>query len=378
MKVAQIVCVFPPYGGGLGTVAKYYAEELAKQGHEVTVFTPNVKNKCLENARYKVVFLHPLFRIGLGAFLPQLLWRLRKFDIIHLHYPFFGAALFVCLLKKIKGKKMKFVLNYHMDVAGSGLKKWFFDFYRKFVQKPIVKSADKILVGSYDYLEDSDVKEIYKDRPGRFYELKFGVSEEFSPQKKNPSLMKKYNINLSDRVIGFVGGLDSAHYFKGINYLITAFSKITKDNSRLLIVGEGNLKVQYMDLAKKLGVDKRVVFSGYVPQLILPEHYNLFDIFVLPSIDRSEAFGLVLVEAMACGKPLVASYLKGVRSVVEAGENGLLVEPKNIQDLADKITYLLEHEDLMKQFGANGIEIANQKYRWPVIVSQLDKIYQEL
>jgi len=190
--------------------------------------------------------------------------------------------------------------------------------------------------------------------------------------------MEKYKFKEDDIVVGFVGGLDSAHYFKGINHLITAISKINNNNIKALIVGSGNLKKKYQDQAKKLGVGDRIIFAGYVSGDILPEHYNLTDIFVLPSVDKSEAFGLVLLEAMACGKPLIASNLKGVRSVVIPGHNGFLVEPKNPKDLADKIRFFMENRKLANQFSLNGIETANQKYRWPKVVEKLVSTYKSI
>lgn len=376
MKIAQVVCVLPPYGGGIGVVAHHYAKQLNEMGHKVTVFTTKTKKEIPYNYDYSVKWLWPLWRIGNSAVLPQLFWRLRKFDIVHLHFPFFGGAIFVYLLKLFYGKKIKLVLSYHMDVIGIGLREKYFRFYNKFILHKIINVSDKIIVSSFDYIESSNVAHYYFNHRQKFVEIPFGVDAQYSPHQKNPSLLKKYHLEPDDKVIGFVGGLDPAHYFKGINYLITAISRIANPKVKALIVGKGSLMSKYQAQAKSLGVSDRVIFAGYVSNELLPEHYNLFDIFILPSVDKSEAFGLVLLEAMACGKPLIASNLHGVRSVVLPGQNGLLVEPKNPKDIVDKINYLLQNEKITEGFKLNGLQMANEKYRWPKIVDRLYEVYK--
>jgi glycosyltransferase involved in cell wall biosynthesis len=376
MKIAQVVCTLPPYGGGIGVVAHHYAEEMVKQGHDVTVFTTRHRVKTNFTHPYKVIWLWPWLRYGNAAALPQLLWRIRKYDVVHLHFPFFGAAFFVYLLKILRGKKMKLVVSYHMDVVGHGLFKNIFGFYNKHILETILRRADLVVAASFDYIEGANIADYFFEHRDKFVEIPFGVSDRYRPDRKNPSLLKKYKISDDDKIIGFVGTLDAAHYFKGVNILLMAISKIPNPRVKALIVGDGNLKGKYQKQAMALGIADRVIFSGYVTNDLLPEHYNLFDLSVLPSVDKSEAFGLVLLEAMACGKPLIASNLKGVRSVVIPGQNGLLIEPKNPQDLVDKITYILDNPKLKTQFSLNGINLVNTKYRWPIIANSLLQVYK--
>jgi glycosyltransferase involved in cell wall biosynthesis len=239
----------------------------------------------------------------------------------------------------------------------------------------ILKSADKIIVSSLDYIENSNIRDFYLSHQNKFASLPFGVGENFAPSEKNFSLLKKMNFSDEDSVVGFVGTLDSEHYFKGINFLITALSKIANPHIKLVIVGDGNLRKQYEHWAKKLGVKDRITFTGFIPHELLPEYYNLFDIFVLPSIDRAESFGLVLLEAMACGKPLIASNLKGVREVAIAGKSALLIEPGNPKDITDKILYLLEDRGLYNHFRDGGLKLIAERYRWGGIVKKLIDIY---
>jgi len=376
MKIAHVVCVLPPYGGGIGMVAHAYADQLQKLGHDVTAFIPKGSAKGKIKTNYKVKKLWPIFKLGNGAVLPQLFFCLWKFDIVHLHFPFFGAGIFIALLKKIKPKSTKLVITYHMDCRGVGLKKYIFNFFKNFLHPIILKTADKITVSSYDYIENSDIAEFYFENKNKFDALPFGVSKRFFPTEKDQLLLEKYNFTKDDKIVLFVGGLDSAHYFKGVDYLIKAFEKIENKNIKCLIVGKGNLKPKFEQMVKQRHLESRIKFSGYVQSEDLPKYYNLCDIFILPSINKAEAFGIVLLEAMACAKPLIASNLKGVRSVAE--QSGILIEPKNSSDIAAKINYLVENPDAAILFGKNGLKTVEEKYRWPVITKELEQIYKNL
>jgi glycosyltransferase involved in cell wall biosynthesis len=394
MKIAQIVCTFPPYPGGIGNVAYYNSLELAKMGHEVVVFTPRqhlrtVSDKIKsEEDKFKVKWLWPIFRYGNAAFLPQLFWQLKNFDIIHLHYPFFGGAKIVWLLKLVR-PQIKLVITYHMDVVGKGILGWFFRFNNKFIMPRIIRSADKVIVTSFDYAENSNIASLIRKNKNKFVEISCGVDiDYFKPEEKEGGLLNKYNLNKEDKIILFLGNLDRAHYFKGVDYLLKAFSLLQKrlgieqikkeqgGKIRLLIVGSGDLLPVYKKLASDLGIANKVIFTGFIPNEELARHYNLADIFVLPSIDKSEAFGLVLLEAASSGKPVIASNLPGVRSVVKEGENGLLFQPKNEGDLASRISYLLSNEELRKKMGEAGRKMVEESYSWERIGKKLEEVYK--
>ena len=375
IKIAHVVCVVPPYGGGLGIAAHQQAEQLAERGYDVTVIAPAQKEKREIERKYKIDQLWSIFKLGHGAVMPTLIWKLWKFDVIHLHFPFFGAAFLTSLVKFFRGEKVKFIITYHQDLILSGFRAAYYKFSMKFSLPFIFKLTDKIIVSSEDYVEYSFIQEYYQKNLNKFVELGFGVPEQFKPMKKDEALMRKYNFLPNDFVVAFVGGLDWAHYFKGVNYLIRAIGKIENKNIKALVIGSGNLKKQYVQLVKDLGLEERVKFAGYVVDEELPAHYNLADIFTLPSINKNEAFGIVLIEALACGKPLIASNLKGVRSVVESGKNGLLVEPKNSRDLAEKIKYLYENPGVVKKFSDSGLKKVADNYKLPVIGDKLEEIY---
>ncbi|HMB25836.1 MAG TPA: glycosyltransferase family 4 protein [Patescibacteria group bacterium] len=377
LKIAQVVCMLPPQAGGLGMVAHSYAEQLAKRGHEVTVLLPKA-GVDFGDRQYKIKKLIPWLRSGLGAVMPQLIWRLWKYDIVHYHHPLFGSAFFVCLLKRLKKDKIKLVVSYHQDVHLKGWKGVYEKITRRIFLKQLLKMADKIIVSSFDYIEASNVQKYYFQNLGKFVELPFGAPRRFNPKEKNIALLKKYGFDQDDKIVMFLGGLGQNHYFKGVNFLIKAISLIDDKKVKALIVGRGRLKKDYQKMANDLKVNDRVIFTGYIPDKVKVDYYNLSDMFILPSINSSEAFGIVLVEAMACGKPVLASNLKGVRAVVDPGINGLLMEPGNSRDIANKIGYLVANPKKIKLFGSTGAKTVEKKYRWSVIIDQLEKIYIDL
>ena len=359
-------------------VAHSYADQLTRRGYDVTVFVPRTRGNAAELKSYKVAALRPLLRFGYGAILPQLLWRLRGFEIIHLHYPFFATAFLVALARNLFYKKAKLVVNYHMDVNLGGWRGIYEKCARKLALNYILKSADKIIISSEDYIENSCIQEFYFKNIGKFFELPFGVSRRFAPEPKDEALLVKYGLAKDDKVVLFAGGLDRAHYFKGVNYLIKAISLIEDKKIKALIIGAGDLLPDYKKLVNEIKLSDRVKFTDYVPADSIVKHYNLGDIFILPSINSSEAFGIVLIEAMACGKPVIATNLKGVRSVVDSGVNGMLVEPKNSQDIADKINLLLGNLETYSRFSRNCLETIAAKYRWATITDKLEEVYAKL
>ncbi len=382
MKIAIVTPTFPPYAGGIGNVAAFNARELSQLGHEVVIFTPLYEAVKEEVIDLKVKRITPLFKYGNAAFVPALGKLLSGFDIIHLHYPFFGGAETIWLYKrKLKKNKAKIVLHYHMDVVGEGIFKIIFKIHQIVCLPKIVKMADKIIFTSIDYGKYSNLAKWLVKKPEKFIEVPNGVdTQNFSPQPKDVDLLKKHEIDPADKIVLFVGGLDKAHYFKGVEYLIEAVSRLHQSSYhwKLVIVGEGELKKEYSDLAGQLNIENKVIFTGYVPNDDLPKYYNLADVVVLPSVDKSEAFGLTLAEGMSCAKPVIASNLAGVRSVIDDEVSGLLVEPKNADDLASKINYFLADPESAIQFGKAGRIKAKAKYDWQIIGQQLDELYRKI
>lgn len=376
MRIAQIICAFPPYKCGMGNSVYNFSRELAKRGHELTVFTPRYRNQSVqphfEHPDFKVVRLRPLASNGLAAILPQLLWRLKGFDIIHLHYPFYGSAGLVGLVKLLR-PSTKVVLYYHMDTKASGFKGVAFQLYRFVVLPILLHIAEEITCSSFDFIKNSDVGRYFKHHADKFDQVPYGVDPEvFIPGS--------YLEHGKDKIVQFVGALIKQNYFKGVENLIFAHKLVMRnvDGCRLRIIGRGDMEGSYHELAARLGISENVEFINDADDSRLVECYQSCDLVVLPSLDTSEAFGIVLVEAMACGKPVVASDLPGVRSVFENGQHGLLVEPGNIEDLANKITTLLGDKQMARLFGVAGRKRVETAYTWTRAAADLDGIYRQV
>ncbi len=379
MKIAQVVSTFPPYRGGMGNVAYCIADHLSRLKYEVTVFTPM---HSLSDRNYKSFFkvhhLIPQFEYGNAAIVLQLFYRCFNYDIIHLHYPFIGGSIPLFILKCLRGKKTKIIVHYHMDLVGMGWRKIVFKIYNKLFLNWLLRLSDKIIVTSMDYANESIIAPILKKNPQKFVEISNGVDTDyFSPRQKPQTIIQKYRL-IDKKIVLFVGGLDSSHYFKGVNYLIKAFQLLGREDVKLIIVGEGNLKSAYQDLVDSFGIANKIIFTGYVQDEELVNYYNLCDIFVLPSIDKSEAFGMVLLEAMACAKPVIATDLPGVREVVDRKINGRIVKPKDIYNLSEQINILLDDEAKRERYGNAGRKKVEEKYSWEKVIHKIINLYKEV
>lgn len=376
MKIAHVVCVFPPYKGGMGNSVYNFKKYLDSHGYTVKVFTPDygeIFSESEKNEYKNTERIKPLFRFGNAAFLPQLLWKLSGFDIIHLHYPFFGAAEFILLLKMFSRKKFKLITHFHMDNRSAGIKGFIFSIYRIIILPLLSRASDIIISSSLDYIKHSSLRNYFLKNSYKFREVRFGVDLSRFVVKEPPKTDGK-------KIILFVGRLDKAYHSKGLNVLLEATKIITEMNGNVLlrVIGEGDLRNKYIDFARNLGISDNVEFLNKIDNNKLVDYYNACDVFVLPSSSGSEAFGIVLLEAMACAKPVVASNIPGVRSVFINEKHGFLVNPGDIKDLSEKISSILNNESLGKKMGLEARKYVEINYSLDNTGANLGLIYEQL
>jgi len=377
VRIAHVTATFPPYHTGTGVVCYYNALGLAQLGHEVTVYTAE---EPLNDYRYpgeiSVRHLPVLLRLGNAPLLPSL-WNLASFDVVHLHYPFYFGAEMLFLKSLLGGNR--YVVTYHQDVLFDGWLRFPERLHHALLGRQILGRAAKVLATSQDYARASRLGPLARARPGLVGELPNGVdARRFHPEVEGSAVRDHYDLRPEDRTVLFVGALDRAHYFKGISVLLQALSRLSDPGLRLLVIGDGDLRAAYQSQAQALGLAARVTFCGRVLDEDLPAHYAASDLLVLPSTTMGEAFGVVLLEAMACGKPVIASNLPGVRSVVGDGQDGLLVRPGDAADLAQKLQRLLADAPGRQEMGQRGRKKVEEKYDWPRIVPRLVEVYTEV
>jgi glycosyltransferase involved in cell wall biosynthesis len=367
MKIVHVSCVAPPEIGGIGRSALREVAGLRALGVEATLVAPEVD--LPHGDRSFVHRLKPLWRFGNASALAGLGDVLAKADVIHLHYPYYGTAEGILMSYR---HLPPIVVTFHMDATASGWKGWIFTLHRWLIQSWVMPAARRILVSSFDYAKNSSLRNLFRAHPERVEELPFGVDTDvFSP---GPNRRERFLIPEGSRVVLFVGGLDRAHAFKGIDELLTAFSKLDV-HDHLLVVGEGDLRPSYEERARSLGVANRVHFLGKLDQESLVDAYRTADVFALPSTSAAEAFGLVALEAQACGVPVVASDLPGVRTVVKRDETGRLVPPGDIDLLMTALRDLLDDPQARESMSKAARKHAEQ-YSWERHVERLREIYR--
>lgn len=367
MRIAHVTPVYPPYKGGMGEVAREYAEGLRELGVDVQVFTPAyAEYSTAEN----VSFLKSIFHFGKAAILPQLVWKLRGFDVIHLHYPFYGADIFTAIAARLW--KIPLVTTYHMKTQGSGLLGRLFRWHRIFLEPIVFALTNSMLVSSLDYAQSIGL------RHRALKELPFSVDTSRFFPGRSLSVRQKYDIAESTCVFLFVGGLDDAHYFKGVDVLLRACVNLPQDKDwKVFIVGGGNRKIYLEKIAQELHIEKLVIFTDRISHEDLPEYYRASDVHVLPSIDQSEAFGLVTLEAAASGLPSIVSNLPGVRTLVVSKETGLHIEPKSSDELRLAMEDLLLNANKRTEFGKNANKRVIANYSLEKCLNHLQDVYKK-
>lgn len=394
MKIAHIVCRYPPYYSGMGTVVFETAAELSKRGHEVVVFTPDYyEEKELKSAsevpaethapalQKQIDFakrLEPSVTYGNAARLSGLAKELEQFDLVHLHYPFFGTANLVRKWK-LKNPHKPLVITYHMDTRAPGLQGLIFKMYAKYYLPKILDVADTIIASSFDYIAASDARTHFAAKPVRWVELPFGVDiKRFKPTAPSQTFKLDLGLNPDLPTVLFVGGMDRAHFFKGINVLIEALviAKAANQPIQAILVGDGELRAEYESQAASLGLSELVKFVGRVEHEALPTYYQNVDLLVLPSTTQGEAFGMVLLEAYASGVPVIASDLAGVRTV--AAKAGTVVKPNDREALAQTLMEYFGPEVDQAAWKNTARAVAEAEYAWPLIVEKLEAVYTKL
>lgn len=296
--------------------------------------------------------------------LPELKKVIREFkpDIMHAHF-----ATSYGLLGALSGFH-PFILS----VWGSDV----FDFpkksslHRKILEYNL-KKADKILSTSLVMAEET---KIYTDK--EIEVTPFGIDTvKFAPEKADRAALTPFTEE--DIVIGTIKLLEEKY---GINHLIEAFSIVSRKHPelplKLLIVGDGSERKNLESLSEKLEIKDKVYFAGMADYSKVPYFNNVLDVYA--ALSNYESFGVAIIEAQSCGKPVVVSNVGGLPEVVEDGKTGFVVEKKNAAAAAEKLEKLVLDADLRERMGSAGRERVLRLYDWNENVTQMMEIYNKI
>ncbi|MEW5959322.1 MAG: glycosyltransferase, partial [Chloroflexota bacterium] len=295
-------------------------------------------------------------------FCPTMLYWLKRLapSVIHLHHP--------CPMAFVAGLapgSAPIVVGYHNDIVKPRALFWLF----APLQRAILQRAQAILLGTQDYLQTSDWLKSYRRK---CIVIPYGIQlERFSPTEQTQTLARRIRREFEGPLVLFVGRLC---YYKGLEVAIPAMKQV---NATLLLVGSGPLAGRLRQLVQAYDLERKVKFIGPVDDRTLTAYYQASDLLILPSTYRSEAFGLVMLQAQACGLPVICSDLPGL-STVNTGQTGRLVPPGQPAALAQAINDLLARPALRQQLGQAGQEQVQKFYRADLMSRRIEQVYNDL
>jgi glycosyltransferase involved in cell wall biosynthesis len=362
MKILQT----PPRiwtAGGVEIYAAQLSAELAAQGHEITILCADTGHPRFIHKRVRVSPLRSIARIGNTPITPKLPISLMKADIdlIHTHLPTPWSADWSRIVSSLR--HIPLVLTYHSGITGQGAAGLIADFYNRTALKRLFNHADVIILTRKSFMPQW----MHPWRE-KISIIPIGVDIiAFHPVRKE-----------KDVDVFFLSVLDRFHHFKGLEILFGAVRQVARDwpDLRVVIGGGGSELSHSMARVRELGIESHVRFAGYIPQEQMNDWYTRSRVFILPSTDPSlETFGIVLLEAMAAGRPVITTEIAGAADDIRSWGAGIVIERNNPSALARAIRTLLEDDDRADQMGARGRKLVEKRYQWRDIALQIEAIY---
>lgn len=372
LRILQVNKLYDPYTGGVESVVRQIAEGLC-QKTDMKVLVCREKGETIQEEIQGI----PVTRagsLGMVGNMPislKLIQELRKQakdrDILLFHMPFPVGDL-AYFLSGIREKKM--ILWWHSDIVRQ--KKWMFC-YRPLMEW-FLKRADKILVATKGHIEGSKYLKPYQEK---CQVIPFGVRKEIEEDSRDYIRKEKTKQERSRKKkvrFLFVGRLV---YYKGCDILLKAWNGLY--HAELVIVGSGNLEQEMKQYVKKKALSKQICFKGNLSDQQVMEEYRNCDVLILPSVARSEAFGLVQIEAMSYGKPVINTRLaSGVPYVSLHQVTGLTVEAGNVNALHQAIQWMISHPEEREKMGEAARKRVEQEFQVQKMTDQILDVCWEL
>jgi glycosyltransferase involved in cell wall biosynthesis len=364
LRVLHVGKFYPPHMGGIETHLQTLCVELRKT-HDLRVVVANDNRKTSE----EVIDDVPVSRMATPVTLfsaplcPGMISQIRAFnaDIVHIHLPNPMAV----LAQVGSRSRARLIVTYHSDTV----RQKFLGAAFEPCLHAALRDSSAIIATSPDYRKTSPVLSRYQDR---CHVIPYGIAlDQF--ERYDTAEVARLRRQYGDRLILSVGRLV---YYKGFEYLIRAMTEV---RGKLLIIGDGPLRGKLRDLVAELGLAERVVFLGEVQNEAVIPYYHAVELFALASVARSEAFGIVQIEAMAAGIPVVNTSLdSGVPFVSLHERTGLTVPPENPSALAAAINRLLDDPDLRRSLGNAARLRARQEFSIEGMTSRTLALYDSV
>lgn len=368
IRITHVARFAYPHIGGIEAVISQINESLPNEEFEKEVYCcSNTEKSSIENGVKYNRFKY-LFNFAANSISPQLFFKMMfyKTDIIHFHMPVIQNVVIWAILYHLgllRYKKM--FITYHGSIVGyEKYMKPFWGLYKYFYKK-----ADKIHVLSPNVIESDSILTPYRDK---CVIVPYGIDTNTELCLAEVQKIKEQYSN--KKIILCCGRLVK---FKGFQYVIEAMKNV--ENAILLIMGDGPLMNSFKAYIDENNLKNQVILLGAVSDKKQKEiYYQACDIFVLSSIQTSESFGIVQLEAMKYSKPVINTNLgTGVNYVSIDKETGLTVEPENVEQLTNAINELLNNDELRLQYGQNARERVKKMFKLDNVLNKYIEIYEE-
>jgi glycosyltransferase involved in cell wall biosynthesis len=375
MKIVHTNKAYAPLIGGIETTLTILAEGLSKvEGIENEVLVCN-NLRSFRSVRRTINGVAVTYVPSWGsiASLPispsyPLSLAAMKGDILHIHEPFPLADLAILSFPGILKNFSHVLISWYGEIVRQ---RWALPLYGPMIHK-VLRKVEKILVSAPGLIDVSDYLPPYRDR---CEVIPLGLNLEWTESAgTRVDRVNQIRRECGTPLILFVGRLV---YYKGLSYLVEAMSMVR--DATLVIIGSGPLRGRLLADIARFGLEERIRVFPHVPEDELHAFYEACDMLVLPSTERSESFGLVQVEAMACGKPAVSTRIgTGVPFVNLDGVTGLTVPPRDSVALAEALEKLVADPDLRVSYGKNAKERAFREFSARQMIDRTKKVYEKL
>ncbi len=372
MKLKIGITCYPTVGGS-GVIATELGKLLAEKGHEIHFISSSMPfrlNKVYSNIYYHEVqvnqysvFQYPPYDLALASKMAEVAKR-EKLDLLHVHYAI-PHAVCAYLAKKMTDDQLKIVTTLHgTDITVLGYDPSLNDMIRFGIEGSDVVTAvsESLVQQTYDLLQPKKaIQTVYNFIDERVYY-----------KKDTQDLKGQYGIAEEEKVIIHVSNFRKV---KRVQDVVRSFHLIEKQvPSKLLLVGDGPEISVVCNLVRELGLKDKVLFLG--KQENLEDLYSISDLMLL--LSEKESFGLVLLEAMACGVPSVGTRIGGIPEVIDNGKTGFLSDVGDVEDIAKNAIKILGDTTLHTTFAENAITRVKEHFSSQRIVEQYEDMYKQL